>query len=64
MKSSAAFDSSPTKGSYAGIAPSSSPPPVRRSSAASPTRNGLARKQEVTSVDDIEEEDQGIDLTR
>ncbi|PVH86806.1 hypothetical protein DL98DRAFT_480654 [Cadophora sp. DSE1049] len=58
------FDLSPVKGSAGGPAlpPSSSPAPVRRSSAASPTRNALPAKQE--EPEEIEEEDQGFDLTR
>ena len=61
------FDISPIKGSNAvpPIAASSSPGPIRRSPpAASPSRNGFPVKQEVASVEDIEEEDQGFDLTR
>jgi forkhead protein FKH len=61
-----AFESSPIKGSnnLPAVPPSSSPPPVRRSSAASPTRNGAPAKQEVPRIEEIEEEDQGFDLTR
>lgn len=54
------IDSSPVKG----IAPSSSPPPIRRPSAVSPTRNPSPTKAELPSVDEIEEEDNGFDLTR
>jgi hypothetical protein len=59
-----AFDLSPAKDSNAPAGPpSSSPAPARKSAAASPSRNGPV-KQEVASVEDIEEEDQGFDLTR
>jgi hypothetical protein len=65
MKSST-FDLSPLKRSNAGTAipPSSSPAPIRRSPATSPSRNGIPVKQEAPTVEDIEEEDQGFDLTR
>ena len=65
MKSST-FDLSPIKGSNAvpAIPPSSSPAPVRRSPATSPSRNGISAKPEASSVEDIEEEDEGFDLTR
>jgi len=58
------FDLSPVKGSAGGphLPPSSSPAPVRRSSAASLTRNVLPVKQE--ELEEIEDEDQGFDLTR
>ncbi|KAG4431053.1 hypothetical protein IFR05_013459 [Cadophora sp. M221] len=58
------FDLSPVKGSAGGPAlpPSSSPAPVRRSSAASPTRTTLPVKQE--DSEEIEEEGQGFDLAR
>lgn len=61
-----AFDSSPIKPSNAApdLPPSSSPLPVRRSSAASPIRNTAAVKIEEPIVEDIEEEDQGFDLTK
>jgi len=61
----AAFDLSPVKGSNTGneIAPSSSPAPARRSSVASPTRNGAPTKQEAP-VEDLEDENEGFDLTR
>ncbi|KAE8451259.1 hypothetical protein EG329_004424 [Mollisiaceae sp. DMI_Dod_QoI] len=61
-----AFDSSPVKPSNAsaGIPPSSSPAPARRSSAASPIRTNAAAKQDEVAPDDIEEEDQGFDLTK
>jgi hypothetical protein len=66
-----AFDSSPVKASNAApdlLPPSSSPAPVRRSLAASPIRNIIAAKATVKTeepiVEDIEEEDQGFDLTK
>lgn len=58
-----AFDLSPTKGA-SGIPPSSSPPPVRRSSAASPSRNGLSARQDASKLEDLDDEEQGFDLTR
>jgi len=59
-----AFDLSPAKDSNGPAGPpSSSPAPARKSAAASPSRNGPV-KQEVANVEDIEEEDQGFDLTR
>ncbi len=59
-----AFDLSPTKPSQPGstLVPSSSPAPVRRSSAASPTRNGAPAKQD--EPDEVEEEDKGFDLAK
>jgi hypothetical protein len=66
MKGSA-FDISPIKGLGAApaILQSSSPPLAgRRSSAASPTRNGVAMKQEMPDVEELEDEGQGFDLTR
>lgn len=65
-----AFDSSPVKGpsAAAGVPPSSSPAPARRSSVASPTRNGAPAseepKQEEPAADEIEEEGQGFDLAK
>lgn len=65
-----AFDSSPVKTSNAApdLPPSSSPAPVRRSLAASPIRNSVAAKPTVKIeepiVEDMEEEDQGFDLTK
>jgi hypothetical protein len=61
----AAFDLSPAKGTSADaeIAPSSSPAPARRSPLASPTRNGASVKQEALA-DDLEDENEGFDLTR
>ncbi len=60
-----AFDLSPVKGSNAdaGIAPSSSPAPARRSSVTSPTRNGASTKQEAPA-EDFEDENEGFDLAR
>ena len=61
-----AFESSPTKGSsnLPVIPPSSSPPPLRRTSAASPTRNVSTEKNETPAMEEIEEENEGFDLTR
>jgi hypothetical protein len=61
----AAFDLSPVKGTGTSVdvAPSSSPAPARRSSAASPTRNGTSGKQEAP-LEDLEDENEGFDLTR
>ena len=61
-----AFDLSPVKGSNAPVAapPSSSPAPARRSSATSPSRNGPVKQDTPTIAEDLEEEDQGFDLTR
>ncbi|RFU27011.1 hypothetical protein B7463_g9334, partial [Scytalidium lignicola] len=60
----ASFDISPIKRSGP-IPPSSSPPPAdRRSAAGSPSRTGYTTKSEIHDVDDLEEEDQGFDLTR
>lgn len=56
------FDSSPVKAPAA--PPSSSPAPIRRSSAVTPIRNGTPAKQEVLEDLEEEEEDQGFDLTR
>lgn len=60
-----AFDLSPAKGGGTGaeIAPSSSPVPARQSSLASPTRNGAPAKQEAPA-EDLEDENEGFDLTR
>jgi len=66
MKGSA-FDISPIKGTGANpaIPPSSSPASMgRKSSATSPTRNGSNVKYEMPEVDELEDEDQGFDLTR
>ena len=61
MKGSS-FGSSPTKGGdEAGAVPPSSSPP--RASAASPSKNGTSDNLPVPEVEEIEEEDQGIDLT-
>ncbi|EKD13060.1 fork head domain-containing protein [Drepanopeziza brunnea f. sp. 'multigermtubi' MB_m1] len=59
-----AFDLSPVKGSAGPLLPpSSSPAPVRRVSAASPTRNSMPVKQDIP--EDLEDdEDQGFDLAR
>jgi len=60
-----AFDMSPIKGSKPGCnPPSSSPPPVRRTSATSPSRNGVATRLEMPDADELEDEDAGFDLTR
>lgn len=59
----AAFDISPIKGTPAVPQSSSPPPPIRRSSAASPTRSGSPGKRQMPD-DDLEDEDQGFDLTR
>jgi hypothetical protein len=61
----AAFDLSPAKGANmsAENAPSSSPVPARRSSVASPTKIAVVAKQEAP-VEDIEDENEGFDLTR
>ncbi|KAI9645774.1 transcription factor [Ciborinia camelliae] len=59
------YDTSPTKGFQPAVLPSSSPPQMRRGSAMSPTRNGVAGALPVSDVDEVEEEEeQGFDLAR
>ncbi|PQE30647.1 hypothetical protein CJF32_00008975 [Rutstroemia sp. NJR-2017a WRK4] len=68
LKGGSAFDISPIKGSKSGLVlhpPSSSPPPMRRASAMSPTRNGPPVKLQIPDVDELEEEEErGFDLSR
>ncbi|KAL3428345.1 fork head domain-containing protein [Phlyctema vagabunda] len=58
-----AFEMSPLKGIPTIPQSSSPPPPLRRSLAASPTRAGSPTKRQMPD-DDLDDEDQGIDLTR
>ncbi|RDW71335.1 hypothetical protein BP6252_07898 [Coleophoma cylindrospora] len=58
------YDESPIKGPSALPQSSSPPPPMRRSSAASPTRSGSPQKRQMPVEEDLEDEDQGFDLTR
>ncbi|APA10208.1 hypothetical protein sscle_06g049780 [Sclerotinia sclerotiorum 1980 UF-70] len=59
------YDVSPIKGFQPGVLPSSSPPPMRRNLAMSPTRNSNPGKHQISNDDELEEEEeQGYDLTR
>ena len=60
-----AFDLSPIKklNDLPPAAPSSSPVPARKLSVTSPTKSVEAPKQEAPNVE-LEDEDQGFDLTR
>jgi hypothetical protein len=60
LKINSVFDLSPEKGPA--LPPSSSPAPVRRLAAASPTRNGPPVKQD--PAEDLEDEDKGFDLAK
>jgi hypothetical protein len=59
-----AFDISPIKGPnpIPYLPPSSSPAPIRRSSAASPTRSGPPIKEDI--AEELDDEDKGFDLTK
>ncbi|TAQ87747.1 hypothetical protein B7494_g3902 [Chlorociboria aeruginascens] len=60
------FDMSPLKNlnTVQPITQSSSPPPVRRSPAFSPTRNRSPGRLEVSNIEELEDEDQGLDLSK
>jgi hypothetical protein len=57
------FDSSPIKGSgnAPGLPASSSPAPLPTGS---PTRNGTPVKRDLTSVEDLDDENHGFDLVK
>ncbi|ESZ96923.1 putative Fork head protein like protein [Sclerotinia borealis F-4128] len=58
------YDTSPIKGYKSSVLPSSSPPPMRRGSAMSPTRNGPPEKLQILNIGFEMEEEAGFDLAR
>ncbi|TEY45460.1 hypothetical protein BOTCAL_0332g00010 [Botryotinia calthae] len=59
------YDNSPIKGFQPSALPDSSPPPMRRASAMSPTKNAVIGKLQMPDVDEVEEEEEkGFDLTK
>ncbi|KAF7880958.1 uncharacterized protein EAF02_006849 [Botrytis sinoallii] len=59
------YDNSPIKRFQPSVIPDSSPPPMRRTPAPSPTKSAVLGKLQMPDVDEVEEEEEkGFDLTK